>query len=188
MEPQIKHAEQTFRSSGILLHPTDTVWGLGCDPYDQKAVDKIFALKERPKNLPLLLIVHSIEALIDIVGMIHPKIDQLLTYTDRPISIVVEMNKKSKLASGIISDDGTVCLRVVKQGLTHDLLRHLDSPMVSTSANIHGADATHKFEDLDARIIDSVDYILPDPEQRMTGKPSTIIRYNPDSKEFDFLR
>ncbi len=172
-------------AGGVILHPTDTVWGLGADSHSKEGIDKIYRIKKRPKNKPLLLLVNSMKMLKTHVPHIHPKIETLLHFHSRPLTVIYQ--KVKNLPSFAMAEDGSCGIRIVKEPRCKEIITALGRPMVSTSANIQGQQFARKWEDVDSSIIGQVDIIDLSDISHSTGKPSIIISYN-EQGDIIFLR
>ncbi len=170
----------------IILSPTDTVWGLGCSAYSKIAVDKIYDIKNRDADKPLILLVHNIQLLKQYIKEIHPRIETLIHFHQRPLSVIYEANEN--LPTYLTSDYNTVAIRVTKHPLLVDLISALGHPLVSTSANIQGEPAPQLFSQVESNVIEKVDYVFNEGRQlKETNPPSMLIKFDEDG-ELIFLR
>lgn len=182
----IEHAVLVLRQGGIILYPADTIWGIGCDPLNEDAVAKVFELKGRPPEKSLIILVHDIEKVYEVAASVHPRVDTLLHYHERPLTVIYP--KATKTYKHLAAKDGSIGVRVVKFGFCHELLTQFGQPLVSTSANISGQPSPTSFGTISSQIISRVDYALPAyTEKDMTGSPSVIAKYD-EHGELDFLR
>lgn len=170
----------------VVLCPTDTIWGLSCNALDQSAVDKIYAIKKRDPNKPFILLVDNLAHLKSLVKHVHPRIETLIHYHLRPLSIIYEAS--AKLPDYLLSKHGTIAIRVTKNELLADLISLSGNPLVSTSANIQGADTPVNFQDIDADIINAVDYVFhTGRKEKKLSKSSQLLSWDKDG-ELTFLR
>lgn len=177
---------QFLEDGKVVLCPTDTIWGLSCDALNKSAVDKVFRIKERDPSKKLILLVSSIEQLKNYVHSIHPRIETLIHFCNRPLTIIYKGGKNLK--DYLLSDDGTIAVRVIKEGYMNELITKFGKPVVSTSANIQGEPGPGKFSDISDTLKNRVDYISTFGRNgRSSGKPSVIIKYNREG-ELIFLR
>ena len=183
-------ALKVLREGGILLYPTDTVWGLGCDATDPEAVAKIFALKRRDDSKSLVLLASDMDMLARYVKEIPEIALQLVEVNDKPMTIIYpgavvgdpEHPSKYALAHNVVAADGTVGIRVPMMQYCHDLIHRFGRPIVSTSANISGEPTPKNYSEITATIRDAVDYCVdPSLEAHATGKSSSIIKVGLDS-------
>lgn len=182
----IEHAVHVLAEGGILLYPADTIWGIGCDASNIDAVNRIYDIKGRSAIKPLIVLVPDIEQLFQVAATVHPRIDTLLYYHERPLTVIYP--SATKAYAHLAAKNGSIAVRVVKSGFCHDLLTAYGKPLVSTSANLTGETSPTKFGSISSYIIDEVDYALPAfTEKDMTGTPSVIARYDKNG-ELEFLR
>lgn len=178
----------TLETGGLILYPTDTIWGVGCDATDPIAVEKVFALKNRPRHKPFILLVSSIEMLRNYVEHLHPRIETLLIYHNRPLTIIYE--KAKNLPSNAIADTGSVGIRLVQDPFCNQLIENFGKPLVGTSANISDEPFPNHFGEVSSAIIQGVDYVVKHRQgEKEMGQPSVIARLNdPVKGELEFLR
>ncbi len=171
----IRNALKALRSGGVILYPTDTVWGLGCDATNAEAVRKIYAIKQRAGNKSLIILVNS-------PGMLERYVDnppevalQIAELAESPLTIVYDRGRS--LAEGVASADGSVGVRVCADRFCDELITALRKPLVSTSANISGSDAPAIFDEISDELKASVDYVcLWRQDDRSRAKASSVIR------------
>lgn len=182
----IEQAIFTLQEGGVLLYPADTIWGIGCDAANQDAVSRVYSIKGRDFKKPLIVLVSSIEQLYDVAKHVHPRVDTLLHFHERPLTIIYPAAKEEY--KHLAGEDGTIGVRVVTAGFCQDLLAAYGKPLVSTSANLSGEPSPVKFGNISSAIISAVDLALPAfTEKDLTGRPSVIARYD-EQGELDFLR
>jgi L-threonylcarbamoyladenylate synthase len=182
----IDQAVVCLRQGGVLLYPADTIWGIGCDAEQKEAVRKVYEIKGRKYDKPLIVLVASIHQLYSIVTTVHPRVDTLLFFHERPLTIIYPKAREEYLH--LAAEDGSIAVRVVKTGFCHDLLEVYEKPLVSTSANKEGEPAPVNFGSISFDIISRVDYALPAfTEKDLTGTPSVIARYDKNG-ELEFIR
>ncbi|GAA5220335.1 L-threonylcarbamoyladenylate synthase [Membranihabitans marinus] len=188
MNREVLNVVEQLNSGRVILYPTDTIWGLGCDPSDQNAVDKIFAIKKRKHNQPLIILVDDIAMLKTIVPNIHPKLENILFYNTRPLTIIFD-HPEINYANGITAENGSIAIRIVQDNFCKDVIKTFGKPIVSTSANISQQPFPQKFEDISPEILQSVDYIVDyKPENNGDILPSSIAKFSISQKELIFLR
>jgi len=178
-EEDIREALTALRGNGIILYPTDTIWGLGCDATSQEAVEKIFRIKSRDENKSLLILVNS-EQMIERYVHDFPEIAlELLSVTDRPLTIIYPKGKN--LAKGVCSEDGSAGIRICMDKFCNDMISRFRKPVVSTSANFSGKQSPQFFDEIDEALIKSVDYVVryrQDDRQKHSASP--VIKLNSD--------
>ena len=178
-------AVQTLRDGGIILYPTDTVWGLGCDATNPSAVRKIFSIKRRDDSKSLVLLASDLDMVAKYVRQVPSIAVDLVEVNDAPMTLIYpeglvsEEGKPDRfhLAPEVVAEDGSVGIRIPLMDFCRDLAYKLGRPLVSTSANISGQPTPHSFRDIAEEIRAAVDYTVPAPlEKGSTGKPSQIIK------------
>ncbi|MDR2424838.1 MAG: threonylcarbamoyl-AMP synthase [Prevotellaceae bacterium] len=171
----IKQAAEVLRKGGIILYPTDTVWGLGCDACNTSAVQKIFELKRRREEQSMIVLVSDENMLAQYVVEVPEIAWSLIEVADKPLTIIYP--HAAGFASGVAASDGSAGIRIPKHEFCVKLLKTLRCPLISTSANISGAPAPRSLEEISDEIINFVDFTVPRScEGRMSGKPSSIIK------------
>jgi L-threonylcarbamoyladenylate synthase len=173
---KIKKAAEYLEQGGIILCPTDTIWGLSCSILRKESVEEIFDIKRRPKAKKLLVLVNSYSMLEDYIGEI-PEIILETMRSERPVTVIYP--KAENIPSYLLSKDGSIAIRITKDPTLRKLISFLGYPIVSTSANIGGEPYPKNFKDIDKHIVKSVDYILKTKEQK-NKKPSTILKLEGD--------
>jgi L-threonylcarbamoyladenylate synthase len=182
----IDQAIQVLRQGGVLLYPADTIWGIGCDARSTEAIAKVYTIKGRDYGKPLIVLVSDLTMLYDVAETVHPRVDTLLHYHERPLTIIYPGAKTA--FQHLAAKDGTIGVRIVADGFCHQLIAAFGAPLVSTSANMSGAPSPIRFGSVSTDIINSVDFALPAfTEKDLTGRPSVIARYD-DNGELDFIR
>ncbi len=175
MKEAIDSALQVLKSGGVILYPTDTVWGLGCDATNPEAVAKIFAIKQRADAKSLVCLVSSDGMLQRFVKEVPELAWQLVDIADKPLTIVYP--NALGLAKNAIAEDGSVAIRVVKHDFCQQLVHKFNKAIVSTSANISGQDAPTSLKKILTEITSKVDYIVPaEFDKGSTGQASSIIK------------
>lgn len=186
IDDEIKKAVDVLKNGGIILYPSDTIWGVGCDALNVKAIKKVEVLKKRGASKNLIILVNSIEEVKRYVKSAPPFVDELIESFTRPLTIIYPDAKN--LPDTLISDDGSVGVRVVKNKLCEDLIKGLGKPMVSTSANISGIEPPLTYSMISDYIKNGVDHILNIRQEQVTEtKPSTIIKLN-NNNDFTVIR
>ena len=181
IEDDIKKCLQTLNEGGIILYPTDTVWGLGCDATNEKAVAKIFALKQREETKSMIILLNHKNDIEHYSKTPSSSIIEMLNNTERPLTIIYPNAKN--IASNIISDDGTIAIRIVKDIFCETLLKSFGKPIVSTSANISGEVGATSFTTISTAIKNGADYIVQHRQQEdIFAKPSRILLWKNDEE------
>jgi len=167
-------ATSVLKSGGIILYPTDTIWGIGCDATNPAAVDKIYKLKQRSDSKSMIV-------LVDVPGRIPSYVNDvpeiawdLIDLADKPLTVIFQNAKN--LAPNLVAQDGSVGIRVVKHDFCQRLIQRFGKPIVSTSANISGQPSPKSYSEIAVEIKDGVDYIVPEVYNApLSDKPSSII-------------
>jgi L-threonylcarbamoyladenylate synthase len=157
-EDDLKSSLETLSKGGIILYPTDTVWGLGCDAVNRSAVEKIFTIKSRSESKSMIILVDSEGMLERYVQNIPPIVYEITGASDSPITIIYPEGKN--LAPGVCSEDGSVGIRICKEEFCNELIRRFRKPIISTSANISGKPFPSHFGEIDDEVISSADYVV----------------------------
>lgn len=177
---------RTLESDGVLLHATDTVWGLACSALSKKGIDKIYSIKGRDNNKPLLMLVDSVEMIKKHVPHIHPRIETLLLFHKKPLTVVYP--NIIKLPKFSLAKNGSAAIRVTSDPFTNHLIKLLGCPLMSTSANISNEPFVRSLGEVSKEVLDKVDFISKHrKDEKLIGKPSVMINYN-DEGEINFLR
>ncbi len=182
----IQQALDTLRTGGLLLYPTDTIWGIGCDATDPAAVEKVYQLKGRHSDKSFITLLHHENQLESYVADVPEIAYQLIEYTERPLTIVYSSAKN--LASNVLATDGSIGIRIVKHPFCERLLQRFRKPILSTSANISGQPAPGNYADISEEIRRGVDYIAEyGREDSAVGQPSVVIKLEAGGR-FTFIR
>jgi L-threonylcarbamoyladenylate synthase len=155
-EKDIKDSLIALRKGGIILYPTDTIWGLGCDATNNSAVEKIFRIKSRSENKSLVILVNGEQMLGRYVTDIPEIVFELASVSDSPLTIIYPKGKN--LADGVCSEDGSVGIRICHDEFCNELISRFRKPIVSTSANLSGRPSPENFSNIEKSVIDTVDY------------------------------
>ncbi|MDP4267625.1 MAG: L-threonylcarbamoyladenylate synthase [Bacteroidota bacterium] len=186
MQEQIKNSLETLKKGGIILYPTDTVWGIGCDATNEKAVEKIYNLKRRKESQSMLILLDNENKLSRYVDVVPDIAYQLIECSEEPITIIYPDARN--MAKNLINEDGSIGIRIVKNDFCKKLIGLLNKPIVSTSANISGEKTPKRLNEISEMIISGVDYIVDLPGfEEGTGKPSSIIKLEVNG-EFKIIR
>lgn len=171
----IAEAVAAMKKGGIILYPTDTVWGLGCDATDPEAVAKIYGIKKRSDSKSLVLLASDLDMVARYVREIPEMAVQLVEVNDSPMTIIYP--GAENLAPNCVAEDGSVGIRIPMSDFCRNLVRRLGRPLVSTSANISGEPTPKCYAEIPESIKSAVDYVVdPSLEKGATGKSSSIIK------------
>ena len=180
-DDDLRQAVATLRRGGLILYPTDTVWGIGCDATNSEAVAKVFALKQRAEAKSMLVLVDSVSRARNYVKEIPDVAYDMLDIADKPLTLILD--NALGLAPNLIAEDGSVGIRVTNEKFSHDLCYKFMKAVVSTSANISGHPAAAIYPEIEQEIIDGVDYVVRyrrDDTKR--SKPSSIVKLKADGQ------
>ncbi len=172
----IEQALEILKRGGIILYPTDTIWGLGCDATNAAAVDRIYTLKRRPTSKSMIVLVAEERDVLQYVAGLDMQIFEYLEKTERPTTVIYE--GAIGLADNVVNEDGSVAIRIVKDEFCRHLVKRFRKPIVSTSANISGQSSSGLYKDIPEEIKNEVDYQVKYRQQEETpGQPSSIITW-----------
>ena len=174
----IREAVRVMQSGGVILYPTDTIWGIGCDACNEDAVRRVFEIKRRAEAKSVISLVDS-EVKVEFYVRSVPDVAwQLWECSDEPLTLVLDGARN--LASGVIASDGSVALRVTREAFSRQLCMRMKRAIVSTSANIAGEPAPRCFSEISPEILQAVDYVcLSRRDEAPRQAPSHIIKIGP---------
>lgn len=174
MNEEINKALQILKEGGLILYPTDTVWGIGCDATNEEAVKKVYALKQREDRKALICLVADDRMLKKYVNKVPDVALNILDVTDKPTTIIYD--DAQNLAFNLIADDGTIAIRIPDDEFCFQLCRKLNGAIVSTSANISGEATPKSYKEISPVILKGVDYVVNLHHEKICNKPSSIIK------------
>jgi L-threonylcarbamoyladenylate synthase len=178
MQDELTNAYRTLQQGGLLLYPTDTVWGIGCDATNYDAVKKVYELKRRDDSQSMICLVSDFKMLERYIEEVPEVAYDILKYANRPTTIIYDRPKH--IAKNLIANDNTLAFRVVRENFSNQLIKKFRKPIVSTSANISGQATPKSFKEISGEILKGVDYIVNLQQQKKNGFPSTIIKLGTD--------
>lgn len=180
-EQDIKNAIEAMRKGGVILYPTDTVWGIGCDATNAEAVKRVYEIKQRDDSKALICLVDSDARLQRYVRNVPDVAWQLIDCVDKPTTLILD--GAVNLAPNLIAEDGSIGIRITKEAFSHELCFRFQKAIVSTSANISGEPAAQNYRDIDPRILEKVDYVCwTRRQEHQPHQPSSIIRLSADGQ------
>ena len=186
MEKEILAAIEVLRAGGLILYPTDTVWGIGCDATNAEAVEKIYKLKQSENKTSMIVLCRDADMIVRYVNKAPGIAFEVMEMSEQPITLILE--GAVNVAKNLIPEEGTLGVRVPNHEFCHKLLRKFGRPIVSTSANISGEPTPRSVRDIEKEIIEGVDFMVnPRFQGRPTGQPSSIIAFGEDN-EFKIIR
>ena len=180
MNTEIHNAFEVIQNGGIILYPTDTVWGIGCDATNPEAVAKIYKLKQRAETQSMIVLMNGEKMMYNVFKNIPEVAWQILDLSEKPTTLILD--EPINVAKNIIAADNSLGVRIVKEPFCFKLLERMKKPLVSTSANISGQPTPIAFKDISQEIINGVDYVVNLHRDKIAGKPSTIIKITNDSQ------
>jgi L-threonylcarbamoyladenylate synthase len=177
---EVHNAFEVIQQGGLILYPTDTVWGIGCDATNAEAVAKIYALKQREESKSMICLMNSEKMMYNVFKDIPETAWQIIDLSEKPTTLILD--KPRNVAPNIISEDNTLGVRIVKAPFCFKLMERMKKPLVSTSANISGAPTPMTFKEISPEIINGVDYVVNLDREKPSGRPSTIIKLTLDAQ------
>ena len=171
---------ETLKSGGTILYPTDTIWGIGCDATNVQAIQKIFDIKTWDENKSFIILVETVKRLQDLVDVPEVAWD-IIDLSEKPVTIIYE--KADGLPKELLAEDGSIGIRLIKDDFCKRLITKMNRPLVSTSANFSGDKSPMKFSDISAEIKNAVDFVVNDPEDKISEfSGSSIIKVWKDGR------
>jgi L-threonylcarbamoyladenylate synthase len=179
IEREATRAADVLRAGGVILYPTDTIWGLGCDATQMAAVQRIFEIKRRSDSKSMLVLMPGLSMLEAYLESIPPKALEVLESVTRPTTIIYPGARR--LASNLLAEDGSVGIRLTREPFCVNLMERMDVPLVSTSANVSGQASPATFSEISPEIAELVDYVVDwRREEEEPATPSTILKIEKD--------
>jgi len=181
MQEDIKNAIDILYKGGIILYPTDTIWGIGCDATNQEAVKKIYEIKKRSDTKSMLVLLNDANRIPSYINQMPEIAWDLIDVADKPLTIIYPNAKN--LAKNLIADDNSIGIRIVKDDFCNQLINKFKKPIVSTSANLSGKKSPINFSDIEEIIKNSVDYVVNYKQNEENNtKSSQIIKLGIDGE------
>lgn len=175
LQDDIKKAIEVMKNGGVILYPTDTVWGIGCDATNAEAVAKVYKIKHRDDSKALICLVDSPVRLQRYVRNVPEVAWQVMELATKPTTVIFD--NAVNLAPNLIAEDGSIGMRVTQEDFSKELCYRFQKPIVSTSANISGEPAAENYKDISEELLNSVDYVCYSRRQeKKPHTPSSIIR------------
>ncbi|MCB0529945.1 MAG: threonylcarbamoyl-AMP synthase [Saprospiraceae bacterium] len=186
LRDDISEIVRLLENGGLICYPTDTVWGIGCDATNEEAIERITALKGRTPDKGYIMLVSDLEMLKQYVPKIHPRLETLLSFHQRPLTVIYD--RSTGLPASVKAPDGSVAMRVAQDEFCRELIATFGKPLISTSANKSGEPFPPTYGAISSEILGNVDYVVKyrqdDKEQH---EPSSIARLD-RHQELEFLR
>jgi len=171
---EVHNAFEAIKNGGIILYPTDTVWGIGCDATNTEAIKKIYTLKQREESKSMIVLMNGDRMMHNVFKEIPEVAWQILDLSEKPTTLILDNPRN--VAPNLIAEDNTLGVRLVKEPFCYKLMERMKKPLVSTSANISGMPTPTSFKEIDHHILDGVDYVVNLHREKTAAKPSTIIK------------
>ncbi len=178
MRQEVNKTFNILKKGGIILYPTDTVWGIGCDASNAEAIEKIYRLKNRSESKSMICLVSDFKMLNQYIEEVPEVAYDILKFAKKPTTIVYD--RPLHVAENIINDDNSLAIRVVRDPFCNQLIKKLKRPLVSTSANISGDKAPGNFQEISKPILEGVDYIVNLQQSKRSVTPSSVIKISND--------
>ena len=178
-EKDILNCLEVLRSGGLILYPTDTIWGIGCDATNARAVEKIYTLKRRSDEKSMIILVAGEKEILQYVANPDLSVFDWLKKTSRPTTVIYE--GAIGLADNLAAADGTIAIRICDERFCKQLIKRFRKPIVSTSANISGQASPENFSEIGDEIKNGVDYIVQYRRDDLSiAEPSSVIKWEKD--------
>jgi L-threonylcarbamoyladenylate synthase len=174
MNDEINKALDVLCSGGVVLYPTDTVWGIGCDATNKEAIKRIYDIKKRDDKRSMLVLLSNVNRLSSYIDQVPDLAYDIIELANKPTTIIYSGAKN--LAENLIADDGSIGIRITEEEFTSKLCDRFKKPIVSTSANISGHTSPLCFNDISEEIINQVDYAVQLNRDKICNNPSSIIK------------
>jgi L-threonylcarbamoyladenylate synthase len=186
MQDDIKKAVETLRKGGVILYPTDTVWGLGCDATNMQAVQRVYEIKQRSDSKSMLVLLDTVAKLQVYVHQVPNMAWDLIELADKPLTIIYP--EARNLAANLVATDGSIGIRITQEAFSQKLCEMFKQPIVSSSANISGQPSPGIFAKIAPEIISAVDYVVNFRQNDTTpAAPSSIIKLG-KGNEIEIIR
>lgn len=186
IQSEITNCVDALRRGHVIVYPSDTIWGIGCDLLNESAVSRVYEIKQRSREKPLLLLVESIAMLKNYIKGIHPRVETLLTHHTKPLTIIYEAS--AEVPPYLLNEEQTIGVRVVSDPFCASLIGAIKKPLISTSANIAGEPYPKNFDEINPKVLELADYVVDQSLDRPgPQEPSVIATYNKKG-ELDFIR
>lgn len=177
----IRNAVETLRKGGVILYPTDTVWGIGCDATNPQAVARVYQIKQRDDSKAMICLVDSAARLQRYVRDVPPVAWDLMELAVKPTTVILD--NATNLAENLIAEDGSVAMRITQEPFSKELCYRFQKPLVSTSVNISGEPAAQNYRDISEEMLNAVDYVcFARRQEHKPHTPSSIIKLTADGQ------
>ncbi|MCK0180120.1 L-threonylcarbamoyladenylate synthase [Flavobacteriaceae bacterium S0862] len=178
IEEEVNKALQVLNQGGIIVYPTDTIWGIGCDATNHYAIKRIYELKQREESKSMICLVSDFNMLNQYVENVPEVAYDILKYANKPTTIIYD--KPLHVAENIVADDNTLAIRLVNHAFCNELIKKFKKPIVSTSANISNEPSPKSYSEISQEILKGVDYVVNLHREKKSIKASSIIKLSED--------
>lgn len=178
MQEELNKTLNILEQGGVIVYPTDTIWGIGCDATNVEAIKKIYKLKQREESKSMISLVCDVEMLSNYVQDIPTESHSIIENSIKPTTIIYD--NPVNVAPNIIADDNTLAIRIINEGFAHELIKMFNKPIVSTSANISGQPSPKSFKEIDQQILKGVEYVVNLPHLNKDSQASAIVKITND--------
>ncbi|MBK7408831.1 MAG: Sua5/YciO/YrdC/YwlC family protein [Saprospirales bacterium] len=183
---EVQDIQKTLQSGGLVLFPSDTVWAVGCDATQPSAIERLYALKNRTHQHPFILLVDSVEMLKEFVGHVHPRIETLLYFHNRPLTVIYD--EPVNLPLEALAADGTVAIRVIQDDFCRSFIKELGRPIVATTACREPGSVPHHFGEIQSDILEGVDWVSKHRQKERHFEELSVIARLDAQEELEFIR
>ena len=181
LEEDIKKAVEVMRQGGVILYPTDTIWGIGCDATNEEAVARVYRIKQREDSKAMICLVDSDARLQRYVRDVPEVAWDVMEMATKPTTVILD--NAVNLAPNLIAEDGSIGMRITREAFSKELCYRFQKPIVSTSANISGEPAAQNYRDIAPEILEAVDYVcFTRRQEHQPHQPSSIIKIKPNGE------
>lgn len=177
---EVANAFEVIKNGGIILYPTDTVWGIGCDATNEEAVKRIYRLKQREESKSMIVLINGDRLLYQTFNHIPQVAFDILEFADKPTTLVLDDPRN--VAKNLVAADCSLGVRIVTEPFVYKLVERMKKPLVSTSANISGHSTPAQFNEIHPDIVKGVDYVVGLHHDKINKKSSTVIKLTKDSQ------
>lgn len=185
-EKDITNSIFSLNAGGTILYPTDTIWGIGCDAMNEEAVEKVFDIKQRPKEKSFIILLADARDILQYIAAPHPDVIDIVSNFNRPTTVIFD--GALGFPDNLVSEDGSIAIRIPDDPFCKALLKRFRKPIVSTSANISGRPSPLTFNLVEQEIKNSVDYVVQHRQDDLgIRQPSGIVRIQEDG-ELEIIR
>lgn len=178
MTEEVNKAFQVLKQGGIIVYPTDTIWGIGCDATNYDAVKRIYELKQREESKSMICLVSDFNMLNQYIEEVPEVAYDILKYANKPTTVIYD--RPLRVAENLIADDNTLAIRIVRNTFCNQLIKKLRKPLVSTSANISNQPSPKSYSEISPEILKGVDYVVNLDRKKKSSKASSIIKLSGD--------